>query len=283
MAPEGDASAATTSHWTDATAVITGAGRGLGAGMARAAASFGMSVVVADIDAALAQSMADELTGTGGQAIAVPTDVTDPDAVDRLADAAFAAFDRVGLVVNNAGIEQVGLIWEAPSSAWHRLMDVNLHGTYHGIHSFVPRLIAAGGPATILNVSSIGGFTSGAYQGMYQVSKRAVLALSECLISDLETIGSPIQVSVAFPSAVNTRIFVDADVPSRAGPETDEVRTSLADYLANDGMDADEAGAMLLQQAGEGRRWLSTDLAAANVFATIQRDALSRIAASFAD
>lgn len=179
-------------------------------------------------------------------------------------------------MANNAGIEQVSLLWGDVPDAWRRLLDVNLSGVYHGIRAFVPRLIEAGGPATIINTASIASFTHGAYQGTYQVSKRAVWALSESLISDLEVVKAPIQVSVAFPGAVNTQIF-------RAAPDLGEgagkMMGTMRDLLAGQGMDPDEAGALILRKAGEGRRWISTSPQSAEGFARMMIDRLNEVIA----
>jgi NAD(P)-dependent dehydrogenase (short-subunit alcohol dehydrogenase family) len=264
-------------RWAGGAAVITGAGGGIGGGMARAAAALGMSVVLADVDGQRIEALVTELGASGCRATAVPTDVTDYGSVERLAD---VAFDRVGdvrVVANNAGVEHVGLLWEAPPSEWQRLISVNLTGVYHGVRAFVPRLVAAGRPATIVNTASIASFTTGAYQGMYQVSKRAVLALSESLAADLDTVRAPIQVSVAFPGAVNTPIFVRAS--EDGGPHAGTMMQTLRDLLANQGMDPDRAGALILHEAGRGRRWISTHPGTAAAFAQSALDRLGEIVA----
>jgi NAD(P)-dependent dehydrogenase (short-subunit alcohol dehydrogenase family) len=201
--------------------------------------------------------------------------------VERLANVAFDDVGGVRLLVNNAGVEQVSLLWEAPVTAWHRLMGVNLTGVYHGIRAFVPRLIDAGHPATVINTASVASFTSGAYQGMYQVSKRAVLALSESLAADLEAVNAPIQVSVAFPSAVDTAIFQHAT--EDGGQDTVQVLQSLRDLLADHGMDPDTAGAAILEAACSGQRWISTHPDDAAVFATMAVGHLHDIASELKD
>ena len=258
-----------------ATAVVTGAAAGIGAGMARAAAARGMTVVLADRDPAGIASIAEELTAAGHRAVVVPTDVADLDAVERLAAVAFDRPEPVRLLVNNAGIEQVSLLWEGSRTAWRDLIDVNLHGTYHGIRAFVPRLISQGEPAGILNVSSIAALTSGAYQGAYQVSKRAVLALSECLVSDLSAVDAPIRVGVAFPGAVNTAIFAKLQ---RAADDPDAVvALDLLRGVLQDGLDPDDAGASIFESFTMGRRWITTHADMLRTFARHQAGGLARI------
>jgi NAD(P)-dependent dehydrogenase (short-subunit alcohol dehydrogenase family) len=246
--------------------------------MARAAAAMGMTTVLADVDAERLDALATELVSAGARAIAVRTDVTDFASVERLADVAFDQAGDVRLLANNAGVEQVSLLWETPVAAWHRLLGVNLTGVYHGIRAFVPRLIDAGRPATILNMGSVGSFTSGSYQGMYQVSKRAVLALSESLAADLEAAGAPIGVSVAFPAAVDTAIFRDA--ADEGGEGAAMMMKTLRDLLANDGMASDAAGAVILEQACSGRRWISTHPDDAAAFVNMAVDRLQEISAA---
>lgn len=266
-------------RWAGGTAVVTGAGGGIGGGMARAAAGLGMAVVLADLDPTPIEALARELVGAGARPVAVPTDVTDFAAVERLAEVACNEVGDVRLLANNAGIEHVSLLWEAPPEAWDRLLGVNLAGVYHGIRAFVPRLLEAGRPATIVNTASVASFTTGSYQGMYQVSKRAVLALSECLAADLEVVGAPIQISVAFPGAVNTPIF---DRAAEDGEGAGSMMQTLRDLLAEQGMDADEAGALIVHRAAEGRRWISTHPKVADAFARMALDRLHDIAAEVA-
>jgi NAD(P)-dependent dehydrogenase (short-subunit alcohol dehydrogenase family) len=111
---------------------------------------------------------------------------------------------------------------------------------------------------------------------MYQVSKRAVLALSESLAADLETVKAPIQVSVAFPSAVDTAIFRCA--PEDGGEGAATMMQTLRDLLANHGVDPDKAGAVILEEACRGRRWISTHPEDAAVFANLAVDRLREIA-----
>lgn len=264
-------------RWAGGTAVITGAGGGIGGGMARAASALGMAVVLADVDEERIDALAAELTAAGSRAVGVPTDVTDFASVEHLADVAFDDVGDVRLLANNAGIEQVSLLWESPPTEWHRLMSVNLNGVYHGIRAFVPRLIAAGGPATIVNTASIASFTTGPYQGMYQVSKRAVLALSETLAADLESVHAPIQVSVVFPGAVNTPIFTRAR--EDGGPAAGTMMQTLRDLLSDQGMDPDRAGEIVVHEAGRGKRWISTHPRTAAAFARSALDRLAEIVA----
>ena len=117
--------------FADGTAVVTGAGSGIGEGLARACAQFGMNVVLADIAEDRLNKLAAEINAAGGTALPVVTDVTDIAALERLADAAYERFGAVKLVVNNAGIETIGFSWEIPDETWDRLLGINIRGVVH--------------------------------------------------------------------------------------------------------------------------------------------------------
>ncbi len=138
-------------------AVITGAGAGIGAGLARHASALGMTVVIADVDGDAADTLAEELSAAGGQAVPTACDVRDPDAVTALAERTYRDIGPVRLLVNNAGVEQFGYLWDTPVANWNRVVDVNISGVFHGIRAFLPRMIDAGTPTWVWNLSSIGG------------------------------------------------------------------------------------------------------------------------------
>ena len=138
-------------------AVITGAGAGIGAGLARHAAALGMTVVLADIDAAAAAALRDELCAAGGSAVDVLCDVRDPDAVHDLADRTYREVGPVRLLVNNAGVEQFGYLWDTPVANWRRVVDINVSGVFHGVRAFLPKMMATEEQAWVWNLSSVGG------------------------------------------------------------------------------------------------------------------------------
>jgi NAD(P)-dependent dehydrogenase (short-subunit alcohol dehydrogenase family) len=237
-------------------AVITGAAGGIGRGVARAAAAQGMRLVLADIAAGPLQAIADELTATGAQVLAVPTDVADPGALDRLADAAFERFGAVRLLVNNAGIEMLGASWELSAEQWKRAMDINVLGPVNGVRAFAPRMIADTNPSTIVNVASIGALVQRAGQTPYIMSKHATLSFTECLFLEMKEAAPHIQVAAVLPGPVATRIFADA--PGGDNPATvDQQRSDMSTIVA-EGLDPDEAGRMILEQAAAGRFWIAT-------------------------
>jgi NAD(P)-dependent dehydrogenase (short-subunit alcohol dehydrogenase family) len=216
------------------TAVVTGAASGIGLALARRLGAEGMRVVLADVeDEALARA-AVELAAAGVASIAVRTDVSRGEDVEALAQRATEAFGAVHLVCNNAGVFAGGNSWEVSLADWEWILGVNLWGVIHGLRTFVPRLLAHGEPAHVVNTASMAGLMSNPFAAPYTVSKHAVVALSEVLYHELTLNGSKVGVSVLCPEAVATRIGEaernrpggasegDAETPARA-----LVRTAL--------------------------------------------------------
>ena len=199
-------------------AVVTGAGSGIGRALAAGFAAEGMRVVCSDIDPENAKATAESI---GDAALAIATDVSKPEDVEALADAAFEQFGQVDLLVNNAGVFQGGLAWERSLEDWHWTFGVNVFGIIHGIKFFVPRMIAQGTPGHVVNTASVAAFVAGATSGPYVVSKCAAFSLTESLALDLAAVGSKIGASVLTPSSFDTGIAQTARVrPSTFG--TDE-------------------------------------------------------------
>ena len=199
------------------TAVVTGAGSGIGAGIARAAAVAGMNVVVADIDQELASAVAQSIISSGGDAIAVRTDVSDLAAMEALREAALKAFGAVHLVCNNAGVWVGAMMAEADIKDWQFLINVNLYGVIHGVKVFLPDLLAQG-EGHIVNTASMGGLISGPPEGLYTTTKFAVVGLSEALL--LEVADKGVGVSVLCPGLVATDLINQSAKVRPEGLET---------------------------------------------------------------
>ncbi len=243
--------------WSGTTAVVTGAGSGLGAGFAEVAAELGMAVVLCDIDGRRVGAQAARLGATGAEARAVAADVRDFAAVQALAD---GIDGDIGLVVNNAGVEHLGLLWEEEPEDWHRVVDINLNGVYHGVRAFVPRLVAQQRRSVVLNISSVGALTAGAYHGTYEVTKHAVLAMSEALADGLTIVGAPVQVSVALPGPVRTRIYADANAEAPGGDAFGGRLGAMRDLLEAEGMAPADAARLLLGRVAAGAFLVTTHL-----------------------
>jgi NAD(P)-dependent dehydrogenase (short-subunit alcohol dehydrogenase family) len=192
-----------TSGLTGKTAVVTGAGSGIGRSLAILLGQRGAMVHAADINGDSAAAVARQIRDAGGEAAACTVDVADADAVARLAAAVFAA-GPVDLLFNNAGIGHAGAVADTTLEDWRRLIDVNLMGVVHGLQAFLPRLLEQGSPAHIVNTASMAGLVPAAGLGVYSATKAAVIALSEAL--EIELIGTCVRVSVLCPGVINTPI-----------------------------------------------------------------------------
>lgn len=196
-------------HFQDKVAVITGAASGLGKAFAEHAATLGMKLVLADIQENALETAVAELKGRGATVIGVRTDVSKAEQVQALADAALAAFGQVNLLFNNAGVGAGGLIWENSEQDWEWVLGVNLRSVIHGVRIFTPLMLAAASkdPAYeghIVNTASMAGLVNAPAMGVYNVTKHAVVSLSETLYQDLSLVSEQVNCSVLCPFFVPT-------------------------------------------------------------------------------
>jgi NAD(P)-dependent dehydrogenase (short-subunit alcohol dehydrogenase family) len=192
-------------------AVITGAGSGFGREFALRGADLGMSLVLVDVQADALQSISDELASRGTPLMSRRVDVANGEQMDALAGEVEAEFGGVHLLFNNAGVGSAGLIWENTVADWQWVLGVNLWGVIHGMRAFVPRMLAAAtaDPAYrghIVNTASMAGLLNPPTSGVYNVSKHAVVSLSETLHHDLALVGEQVRCSVLCPFYVPTGI-----------------------------------------------------------------------------
>jgi len=234
-------------------AVITGAGGGIGAGIARACAGAGMKVAVADIRQSDAEGIRDELIGGGADAIAVATDVSKLSSVQALADEVENTFGAVHLVCNNAGVWVGALMQEADMKDWQWLIDVNLYGVIHGVHVFLPKLIAQG-EGHIVNTASMGGLIAGPPEGLYCVTKFGIVALSEALLMELGDTG--VGVSVLCPGLVKTKLIQSDEVRPetlKTGNQYDVIPPDVAS-----GVDPDDIGQRVVDAVVDNEHYIIT-------------------------
>lgn len=191
-------------------AVITGAASGMGREFANLASSLGMKLVLADVQQKPLEKAADELA-KHGEVLAMVCDVRKGAHVQELADSAMARFGAVHLVFNNAGVGAGGLVWENSEEDWEWVLGVNLWGAIHGVRVFTRVMLecAAQDPGYrgwIVNTASMAGLLNSPALGIYNVSKHAVVSLTETLYHDLKLVDAPIGVSVLCPYFIPTAI-----------------------------------------------------------------------------
>jgi len=194
-------------HLRDKVAVVTGAGSGIGRGLAERCAREGMKVVLADVEQEALAEVEAQLRAAGAEAIAMPTDVSKAEDVERLARRTLDAFGAVHVLFNNAGVGASQVLWESSLADWQWILGVNLWGVIHGIHTFVPLMLRQGDDCHIVNTASIVGLISSPGQGAYKASKHAIVTLTETLHHELAQRGANIHVSLLCPAWVNTRIL----------------------------------------------------------------------------
>jgi NAD(P)-dependent dehydrogenase (short-subunit alcohol dehydrogenase family) len=195
----------------DKVAVITGGASGLGREFANVAAREGMKLVLADVQRDALDRAVEELKVQGASVIAAVCDVRKSEQVQALADAAVAEFGAVHLVFNNAGVGSGGLIWENTEADWEWVIGVNVWGVIHGVRIFTKLMLEtaakdASFEGHIVNTASMAGLLNAPAMGVYNVSKHAVVSLSETLYQDLQLVGAPIGTSVLCPYFVPTGI-----------------------------------------------------------------------------
>jgi NAD(P)-dependent dehydrogenase (short-subunit alcohol dehydrogenase family) len=186
------------------TAVVTGAASGIGLATVEAFVAEGMHVVMTDVDEVRLGEHAQRLAQAGGSVLALPADVRDPGALERVGQAAVEQFGALHVAVNNAGIVVTGNSWELPLEEWRRVVEVDLWGVIHGVHAFVPLILASGAEGHVVNTASMAAVYAPARLGPYAVSKHGVLALSDVLRAELAALEAPVGVSVVMPGMIKT-------------------------------------------------------------------------------
>jgi len=221
------------------TAVLTGAGSGFGLECARIAAGLGMQVVMADVQQDALDKAAAEIAGMGVQVLARRVDVAKADEMQGLANAVKAQFGAPHFVFNNAGVGSGGLVWENTLADWEWVLGVNVWGVVHGVRLFTPMMLEAAkaDPAFqghIVNTASMAGLLTAPNMGIYNVSKHAVVALTETLYQDLKLVSDQISASVLCPYFVPTGITQSQRNRPSSLPEEKQTQSQLIGQAMSD-------------------------------------------------
>lgn len=227
-------------------AVITGGASGFGKEFAQIGARLGMKLVLADVQQDALDATRAELEAQGAEVLAMRCDVRKAEQVQALADATMQRFNSVHLVFNNAGVGSGGLVWENSIADWEWVLGVNLWGVVHGVRTFTPLMLEcakkeAGYQGHIVNTASMAGLLNAPNMGIYNVSKHAVVSLSETLYQDLQLVGAPIGASVLCPYFVPTGISKSErnrpdDVKEEGGPTLSQtVAQAVSDKAVSSG------------------------------------------------
>lgn len=193
------------------TAVITGAGSGFGLAFARIGASLGMQLVLIDVQQDALDAASAELQAAGAQTLAFSLDVSNAAQMEAMSHSVKAQWGAPNLVFNNAGVGSGGLIWENTVKDWEWVLGVNVMGVVHGVRLFTPMMLEAAAQDAawqghIVNTASMAGLLNPPNMGVYNVSKHAVVSLSETLYQDLRLVTGQIGASVLCPYFVDTGI-----------------------------------------------------------------------------
>lgn len=226
------------SNFQGKTAVLTGAGSGFGLECARIGAKLGMNLVLVDVqknaldqaEAEIKSSMGSDHGAGGARVMARLVDVSDANAMQALAHDVQTTFGAPHFVFNNAGVATAGLLWENTTADWQWLLGVNLWGVVHGVRLFTPMMLQAAKDdpsyqGHIVNTASMAGLLTAPNMGVYNVTKHAVVALSETLYQDLKLVTDQVSASVLCPYFVPTGISqshrnrpaqLQADAPTKS-------------------------------------------------------------------
>ena len=212
---------------TGRTAVITGAGSGIGRALALHAARQGMQVALADIDTAAVAAVEREIKALGAECFAAVVDVRKREQLNTFAERVFATFPSVALVFANAGVMRAATSWLQPAADWELIVDVNLKGAGHTAAAFMPRLLAQDSAAQLIFTGSTSAFLPRPQLSAYSCTKHALWGLAEAMYLELKMLEAKVGVSFLAPAGVRTAI---ANATSHApGGEMQESIRGLID------------------------------------------------------
>jgi len=226
--------------------LITGGGAGLGEAMARRFAAAGWTVVVADLDLARAQTVADDLAG---DALALQMDVTSEADWQRVAENVGDRYGAIDVLINNAGVAVGGSLEETSVEDWRWVLDIDLMGVVIGCKTFAPAMRARGA-GHIINVASFAGFAAAPGINAYGTAKAGVIAMSEMLRAELADAG--VHVSVLCPAFVKTRLTETMRAPDSS------YQKRVERWMSNSGVSAEDVAEVVYRAVEKPRFMLLT-------------------------
>lgn len=249
------------------TAVLTGAGSGFGLECARIGAQRGMKLVLVDVQQDALDRAAAELTAAGAEVMARKVDVSSAAEMEALAADVVARFGAPHFVFNNAGVGSGGLIWENSVRDWEWVLGVNLWGVIHGVRLFTPHMLAAAKAdptwrGHIVNTASMAGLLTPPNMGIYNVSKHAVVSLTETLYQDLRLVSDQVGASVLCPYFVPTGISQShrnrpGDMASEKPTQSQLIGQAMSDKAVSSGkVTAAEVAAMVFDAIAADRFYI---------------------------
>ena len=245
-------------------AVITGGASGIGRAMAQRFAAEGMKLVLADIDEVTMRSTYAALAEGGADVHTVVCDTSSEVEVQSLADEAVRRFGGAHVLCNNAGVVGKGDAWRGPMANWQWVVGINLYGVVHGIRAFLP-ILEDQGEGHIVNTASMAGLVAVPGEAPYNVTKAAVVALSEGLFIELATTGSPVRVSALCPGFVKTNLMQSQTWNPRLGSEPGLPETPMAQMMEqffrqgiDEGIDPADIAAQVVEAIHNERFWILT-------------------------
>ena len=247
------------------TAVVTGAGSGMGKAFALRWAAEGMNLVIGDIQQDALDATAAEIAAGGASVAALRIDVSRLADIEALADLAESRFGKIHLVHNNAGVEGYldGKIWEATARDWDWTLSVNLMSVVYGIRTFVPRMLAHGEPGHVVNTCSMTSVI--AATNMYGICKHAILAMTEVLNADLSAAGANVAATGLCPGIIATNLFhgsrnrqAELSNDGAMSASGSQLRDHMHSVLSK-GMPPSEVANLVVTAVREKRPYLLTD------------------------
>lgn len=225
-------------------AVITGAASGIGLALTHACIRDGMDVVMVDIDETALNHQINQLAGLSDtKIVGIRCDVSQEDEVKKLASEVFERFNRIDLLINNAGIMgHLAPIWELSLNHVRHVLDVNLHGVLHGVHAFLPLMLEQSHRSHIVNMASFYGLCSGSQMAAYAMSKHAIVALSESVYFDLRRLNKAVDISVVCPSFTKTNLL------RHSARENTSTLHQMVEQLMSHGRSADDVADCILRE-----------------------------------